>query len=55
LQKSPQSHYFLKANMCSQTLLQRLSAIDWSPIKHRTAGNPSIGKAELIGAYQAAY
>lgn len=55
LQKSPQSHYFLRANMCSKTLFDRLGAIDWSPIKHRTAGNPSIGKAELVGAYQASF
>jgi hypothetical protein len=55
LQKSPQSHYFLRANMCHKTLLNRLGSIDWNPIKHRTAGNPSIGKAELVGAYQAAY
>jgi hypothetical protein len=53
LRKSPQSHYFIKANGCSRTLLDRLRAIDWNPIKHRTAGNPSIGKAELVGAYQA--
>jgi|CXWL01.1.fsa_nt_gi hypothetical protein len=55
LQKSPQSHYFMKANMCSHTLLNRLRSIDWTPIKHRTAGNPSIGKAELVGAYQASF
>jgi hypothetical protein len=55
LRKSPQSHYFIKANGCSLTLLDRLRAIDWEPIKHRTAGNPSIGKGELVSAYQATY
>ena len=55
LKKSPQSHYFLRANIGSRTLLDRLRSIDWSPIKIRTAGNPSIGKSELIGAYQAAF
>jgi hypothetical protein len=53
LQKSPQSHYFLKAKECCETLFERLRSIDWDPIKHRTAGNPSIGKAELVGAYRA--
>ncbi len=53
LQKSPQSHYFLKARDNHRTLLERLSAIDWTPIKTRTAGNPSIGKGELIAAYSA--
>jgi hypothetical protein len=53
LQKSPQSHYFLKARENYRTLLERLSAIDWTPIKTRTAGNPSIGKGELIAAYSA--
>jgi hypothetical protein len=53
LQKSPQSHYFLKARDSHRTLLERLMAIDWTPIKTRTAGNPSIGKGELIAAYSA--
>ncbi len=53
LQKSPQSHYFLKARDNHRVLLERLSAIDWTPIKTRTAGNPSIGKCELITAYSA--
>lgn len=53
LQKSPQSHYFLKARNNHRTLFERLSAIDWTPIKTRTAGNPSIGKGELIAAYSA--
>lgn len=53
LQKSPQSHYFLRARDNHRTLFKRLSAIDWTPIKTRTAGNPSIGKGELIAAYSA--
>ncbi len=55
LRKSAQSHYFLKANICSNTLLNRFSCIDWGQVKNRTAGNPSIGKSELIAEYQAAY
>jgi hypothetical protein len=55
LNKSPQSHYFIRANESSDTVFSRLRSIDWTPIKHRTAGNPSIGKAELVSAYQAAF
>ncbi len=55
LAKSPQSHYFLKASGPERTIFDRLSAIDWEPIKRRTAGNPSIGKGELVAAYQAAH
>ena len=53
LRKSPQSHYFLKTGSCPEALFRRLAAIDWAPIKARTAGNPSIGKAELVEAYRA--
>ena len=55
LAKSPQSHYFLKASGPKRTIFDRLRAIDWEPIKYRTAGNPSIGKGELVAAYQAAH
>jgi hypothetical protein len=55
LRKSPQSHYFLKSNIATQALFERLHDIDWNPIKWRTAGNPSIGKGELIATYQAAF
>jgi hypothetical protein len=55
LSKSPQSHYFLKTRGPSRTVFDRLRAIDWAPIKYRTAGNPSIGKGELMAAYQAAH
>jgi hypothetical protein len=55
LSKSPQSHYFLKASAPKRAVFERLRAIDWEPIKRRTAGNPSIGKGELVAAYQAAH
>lgn len=54
LRKSPQSHYFLKSHVGSRILFDRLNGIDWEPIKHCTAGNPSIGKGELIESYGAA-
>jgi hypothetical protein len=53
LLKSPQSHYFIKAQGDADALFARLTAIDWSGIKQRTAGNPSIGKAELVAHYVA--
>lgn len=55
LAKSPQSHYFLRAKKPRSTVFDRLRTIDWEPIKRRTAGNPSIGKGELVAAYQAAH
>jgi hypothetical protein len=55
LRKSPQSHYFIKANIEEESLFHRLGQIDWTPIKSRTAGNPSIGKGELISGYQTAF
>jgi len=54
LRKSPQSHYFIKPTQRAGSVRQILASIDWTPIKCRTAGNPSIGKAELIAAYSAA-
>jgi hypothetical protein len=51
LQKSPQSHYFIASRTGSVDVRAVLSSIDWNPIKHRTAGNPSIGKSELVLAY----
>lgn len=55
LSKSPQSHYFLKANIDPDGLFDRLRKIDWNEIKWRTAGNPSIGKGELIERYEAEF
>jgi hypothetical protein len=50
---SPQSHYFLKSHIDAGQLYDRLATIDWEPIKRRTAGNPSIGKGELVATYVA--
>ena len=51
LRKSPQSHYFIQVITPDIDVMAVLRSVDWSPLKHRTAGNPSIGKAELIGEY----
>lgn len=52
LHKSPQSHYFLRSSIEPELLFDRLDSIDWTPIKTRTAGNPSIAKRELIASYE---
>ena len=44
---------FLRAGLDAAVLRALLEAVDWQPIKERTAGNPSISKAELIEAYEA--
>ena len=54
LARAAQSHYFIAVQNPSRDVAGILAGIDWSAIKSRTAGNPSIGKAELIAAYQAA-
>jgi predicted RNA methylase len=54
LSKSWKSHYWIKANtefVTPADLMTRLNLIDWDEHKHRTAGNPSIGKGELVLEY----
>lgn len=53
---APPSHYFLvpRTGLPGPELRRRLDSLDWSQIKARTAGNPSISKAELVEAYRAA-
>ena len=50
---APPSHYFLVPlnGLSAQELKDRLDALDWADIKYRTAGNPSIGRAELVQKY----
>lgn len=50
--KSPQSHYFVRMLNPSADVRAGLQSIDWNLVKWRTAGNPSIGKAELVEAYE---
>lgn len=49
-EKSPSSHYFIKTKI-GMMLFEHMSSIDWSEVKQKTAGNPSISKHELIEAY----
>lgn len=49
--KSPSSHYFIKSNDKKNDLFSIFEQISWEDIKKRTAGNPSIGKSELIERY----
>ena len=52
LRKAAPSHHFIKiAEDCPRDVLNIFQSIDWSDVKHRTAGNPSISKAEMIEAY----
>lgn len=50
---SPESHLFIRVNDRKnvENVKSRFSSIDWSEIKHKTAGNPSIGKGEIVKAY----
>lgn len=45
------SHHFIRANIPFETLLERFARIDFSEVKMRTAGNPSISKTELVALY----
>ena len=54
LRMSPQSHYFIKSRAQHADVRSILSSISWDEVKNRTAGNPSIGKAELVAAYRSA-
>lgn len=42
------SHYFIKASNDVQKTFEK---IDWSAVKHNTAGNPSIAKSEVVSLY----
>ena len=46
------SHYFIRPLADAQTVQSRMERIDASAVKARTAGNPSISKAELISLYE---
>lgn len=51
---SASSHHFLKANGCSQRLLQRFELLDFEGARTKTAGNPSIAKTEVVSLYSQA-
>lgn len=53
LDKSWKSNHFIKAadGVDPERLMADLNSIDWKTISSRTAGNPSIGKGEMIEAY----
>lgn len=52
-QISPESHLFIRVKDRKKVaeVRERLVSIDWKQFKHRTAGNPSIGKGEIVEAY----
>ena len=43
------SHYFIKGD---KSVIDTFNLIDWSNIKNKTAGNPSIAKTELIREFE---
>lgn len=52
LKKAAPSHHFIRVSRdCPRDPMAIFQSIDWTPIKHRTAGNPSISKREMIAAY----
>lgn len=52
LGKAPTSHYFIRQLAPQRDVRAALAGIDWTPIRSRTAGNPSISKTEVIAAYE---
>jgi predicted RNA methylase len=44
------SHYFIKTK--AQNVREVFEKIDWTNIKNKTAGNPSIAKTELIAEFE---
>lgn len=48
---SAASHHFIRSNVPLESLLSRFAEIDFSDVKARTAGNPSISKTELVALY----
>lgn len=47
---APSSHYFVKPQ--NANVLHILKSIDWSEAKHKTAGNPSLAKTEVVYLYE---
>lgn len=49
-----ESHLFVRVTDRSMVdqVRQRFQDLDWSAVKYLTAGNPSIGKGEIVQAYQ---
>ena len=46
-----QSHHFIRSTRNAKTLRSLFDLIDWSDLKHRTAGCPSISKTEMVAEY----
>lgn len=51
---SAASNYFIKAVAPVDTVIERLSRVDWTFAKENNAGNPSISKRELVRGYLSA-
>ena len=48
-----QSHHFIRVvdRLAVERVSERFQGLDWEAVKHRTAGNPSISKAEIVAVY----
>ena len=46
------SHYYIKANIDKNKLVEIFNNISFEEVKYNTAGNPSISKDELIELYE---
>lgn len=51
LAKSWKSHYFIRTRTDEVDVRRVLEGICWKDVRAKTAGNPSIGKADLVEAY----
>jgi len=49
--RAAQSHHFVKDLSSERDVAEVFERIDWRGVKARTAGNPSIGKREMVEAY----
>lgn len=55
--RSSSSHHGVRATgrVPPDELMTRFEALDYASVKHRTAGNPSVGKGEVVDLYRAAF
>lgn len=55
--RSASSHHGVRATgrVPAEDLMTRFEGLDYGCVKHRTAGNPSIGKGEIVALYRQAF
>lgn len=50
--RSPSSNYFIRIERTARPVADILQSIDWSEVKARSAGSPSIAKTEIVRLYR---